>query len=96
MSNERELFEQFANEHKMSVLRVADAYSDDDTNYAWWVWQKARASTTIQDDVRKDAERFVAWFSSNKICDAIPHDFKMLGEEPTLDQWREAIDKARE
>lgn len=37
----REAFDKFAIEHGMNVLRVGEAYSDDDTNYAWWVWQKA-------------------------------------------------------
>ena len=35
----RKLFEQFAKEHSMSILKVGEAYSNDDTNYAWWIWQ---------------------------------------------------------
>lgn len=44
MANSRDMFEQFATLHNMPVLKVGEAYSNDDTNYAWWIWQKARAT----------------------------------------------------
>lgn len=40
----REAFEKFAIEHGMNLLRVGEAYSDDDTNYSWWIWQHAISS----------------------------------------------------
>ena len=44
------MFEQFATLHGMSVLKVGEAYSNDDTNYAWWIWQKALATSPKADD----------------------------------------------
>lgn len=96
MSNERELFEQFATEHKMPILRVADSYSDDDTNYAWWVWQ-ARASTTVTDDVRKDAEPSDDKLKAMRdfaMSVQLSHDYDWI--DYMRDMYFIAIDKARE
>jgi len=61
MSNERELFEQWAIQKHFCIDEIAleeslyREYSERITQTAWEAWQAAGASTTMQDDVRKDA-----------------------------------------
>lgn len=74
MANSRDMFEQFATLHKMSILKVGEAYSNDETNYAWWVWQKALSISSDANYaglIKQAVNRFLGW--------KLPSDFNPDG-----------------
>lgn len=66
-------FETFAKFYRMDLLRIGNTYSDNDTNYANWIWDKARQA------LMQTAKRS-SWVQ--RLCDDYERQGKLNGFTP--------------